>query len=278
MDNLNIGAHKLFQFVCNAGAFIAGNSVKAGRQLGTKILDGYQMIDPDVSRHLAHLPILSYSLFVPRHVEITPGKPDGHPPLIFVHGLGGDRGNFLLMAKYLWLTGRKRSYRVHFDPENSTLEMSEYLADYIKQVLEITGEPQVEIVAHSFGGIISRLTIANYKLEPFIRTLITLGTPHNGTYPARFANTEKTISLRPQSDIIKSLKNLPWPKNVKGFTFWSNNDLLVLPAESAMVDGTITIDMTPFTHFSYLFDPRSWIEVERSLFSVHRMSTLASTV
>ncbi len=82
-------------------------AVKTGAIVGNTIIENYQKIDPDVIRHLLQVPLLSYSLFVSRHEKIDPGKLDGHPPLIFVHGLGGNRGNFLLMSWYLWLLGRK---------------------------------------------------------------------------------------------------------------------------------------------------------------------------
>jgi len=268
MSTFQTNSRKVLGAALFAGQIFAYNFAKLGKFVGRQVVDGYKMIDPDVTRHFAHFPILGYSLFVPRNDEIIRGKSDGNPPLVFVHGLGGDRGNFLLMDKFLWLSGRKRSYRIHLNPKSPITEMSRQLAGYITNVLDITGEPRVEIIAHSMGGVVSRMAILDFGLEKKVRTLITLGAPHNGTYPARYGCTDNILSLRPDSEIVTRLKKAGWPKNVKGFTLWSKNDLLILPAESAKVDGACQIDMTPLTHFSYLFDPRSWIMVEKCLSSV----------
>ncbi len=240
-------------------------AVKAGGAIGRKIADGYGAIDPDVMRHLAQVPLLSYSLFVARKETIEAGAPDGHPPLIFVHGLGGRGGEFLLLSRYLAWTGRKRSYAIHFDDDQTVVEKAAALAQFIRGVKKVTGCKQVDIVAHSLGGVVARLAIANHRLGTSVETLITLGSPHKGTYPARFGATSDLLDLRPDSELMTRLNSRPWPKNVRGVTFWSRNDLLVLPPESAAMEGTEQVDTTPFTHYSYLLDPRSWMAVARAL-------------
>ena len=240
-------------------------AAKVGVFVGRKVADGYRSIDPDVMRHLVQVPLLSYTLLVTRREEIDPGEPDGHPPLIFVHGLGGRRGDFFLMASYLRFRGRKRSYKIHFDAGQSMEEMGEALAGFIRDVIKATGEKQVEIVAHSMGGVVSRMAIHDHRLARSVKTLITLGTPHRGSYPARYANTTLTRDLRPDSELMTRLAKQRWPRRVRGVTFWSRNDLIVLPAESAAAEGTEQVEMTPFTHYSYLIDPKSWLAVERAL-------------
>jgi len=244
--------------------------VKAGATVGRKVADTYRKIDPDVMRHLSQTPLLVYSLFVSRREKIDPGEPDGYLPLIFVHGLGGSRGNFLLMSWYLWLAGRKRSYKIHFTEGQSIDDMATALARFIRDVKKATGEKRVEIIAHSLGGIIARLAISKHRLASSVKTLITLGTPHRGTYFARYANTKITRDLRPDSELMKRLNKRPWPKNIRGVSFWSRNDLLVLPAESAAMEGTEQVEVTPFTHYSYLIDPKSWAAVEKALMGKSR--------
>lgn len=244
---------------------IGVSAAKLGIFVSAKAVENYRKIDPDVMRHLVQVPLLSYSLFVSRKEKIDAGTPDGHPPLIFVHGLGGNRGAFLLMSWYLWMHGRKRSYKIHFKSGQSIEDMATALAHFIRDVRKVTGEKQVEIIAHSLGGIIARLAITRYRLSSFVKTLITLGTPHHGTYPARYANTGITRDIRPGSKLIKQMEKMRWPRGVRGVTLWSRNDLFVLPAESAAMNGTVKIDVTPFTHYSYLIDPKSWAVVAKAL-------------
>lgn len=239
--------------------------VVAGRSVGRRVARLYQSIDPDVKRHLIQAPFLSYSLFSSRKVAIDPQKPDGHPPLIFVHGLGGSRGDFLLMASYFWLKGRSRAYRIHFQRGQTINQMADSLARFVRQVKKTTKEKQVDIVAHSIGGLISRIAVTDHRLAGSVKTLVTLGSPHHGTHSARLLNTTNLRDLRPDSSFMKRLRGTRWPKGVRGLTFWSRNDLMILPSESATLAGTSAVEMTPFTHYSYLINPTCWEAVYRSL-------------
>lgn len=230
-----------------------------------KIAEIYRAVDPDVMRHVVQLPLLSYTLFVSRRQDIEFLPSDGFLPLIFVHGLGGDRGNFLPMAVYLSFRGRKRSYRIHFEKGQSIPNMADALIRFIKDVKEITKEEQVEIVAHSLGGIVARLALTDEDVKNSVKTLITLGSPHKGTYAARYANTPVLRDIRPDSELIKRLNETPLPKGMRLFSLWSKNDLLVLPPQSAIRDGGTAIDMTPFTHYSYLISPKCWRTVAKAL-------------
>ena len=236
----------------------------AGCWMGRTAGDTLSTVDPDVYRHLAQVPLLAYTLFPPKKKTVLAGKSDGNAPLVFVHGLAGNCGNFRLMSAYLWLTGRKRSYSIDFK-DRSISKMSDQLAQFIEQIVHVTGEPKVEIVAYSRGGVVSRLAIAKQSLESLVKTLITLGTPHSGTFPARYANTPLTRELLPNSAVFRELSKYPWPKKVRGVTFWSKNDLLIYPPEGAAMKGTLQVDVSPFTHFSYLVSPRSWELVRRAL-------------
>jgi len=247
------------------GKFIGRHSAKCGVFIGKKTAEGWRAIDPDVKRHIAQLPLLSYSLFVSKNEAIEPGEPDGHAPLIFVHGMGGNRGNFLLMAFYLRHRGRRRSYKIHFAPGQTMDEMAIALANFIRKVKKVTGKKQVEIVTHSLGGIIARLAINDHRIGPSVKSLIALAAPFNGTYPARYANTVNIRDLRPNSAFIKKLNSKPLPAHIRTVTFWSKNDLFVLPPESAIIEGAESVDMTPFTHYQYLFDPRCWGAVATTL-------------
>lgn len=81
----------------------------------------------------------------------------------------------------------------------------------------------------------------------------------------RYANTDITRALRPDSEFMQRLNAEPLPDGLRAVSLWSRNDLTVVPAESAALDGTKRIDVTPFTHYSYLIHPRAWDEVRLAL-------------
>ncbi len=236
-----------------------------GSGLRANISSFSSILHEDVYRHLLHLPLLTYSFFSPKKMSVKEGKDDGYPPLILVHGLGGSRGDLLPLEYFLRLFGRKRVYRIGLSDKRSVDEMSRTLARFIQRVAKVNRAPKVDILGYSLGGIISRLAIVDHHLEESIATLITMGTPHHGTFQARYIDTELGRSLQPESETIQKIRASRWPKGVRGITFWSKNDLLVIPPEAARVEGTEQVDMSPFTHFSYLIDPRSWMAVRNVL-------------
>ena len=240
-------------------------TVTAGHFIVRQIAAGCRKIDPDVPRHFLQMPLLTYTLFSSRHQRIEAGEADGYPPLVFVHGLGGGRGDFLLMAHYFRLKGRKRSYRIKFPKDQSIEEMATSLAEFIRQVTKATRQKKVDLVAHSLGGLVARAAVIEHRLETAVKTLITLGSPHQGTHPARYLYSKIIKDLRPESLYLKKLNKKRWPKRVRGVALWSRNDLFILPPESATADGMEAVEMTPFTHYSYLIDPLCWSYVDRIL-------------
>jgi len=230
----------------------------AGRYVARQSAAAYRAVDPDVRRHLAQLPLMSYSLFSRKGVPVEAGVPDGHPPLVFVHGLGGGRSDFSPMAWYLRRMGRKRSYAIAFEAGQDIPARAAALAGFVREVLDATGEPQVDLVAHSLGGIVARLAILDHGLDHSVRTLITMGTPHQGTFSARLGDTPLTRALRPHSALMTTLADRPLPPGIRGVSFWSHGDLMILPPESAALPGTRQIEMPHYTHYGYLIHPSSW--------------------
>lgn len=236
-----------------------------GRFIGTRTAAAYRGVDPDLRRHFAQLPLMSYSLFARRAKPVEALPPDGHPPLLFVHGLGGGRGDFAPMAWYLRFMGRRRSYSIRFTGSGDLAARGAELAAFVEEVLTITGESQVDIVAHSLGGVTARVAILDHGLGRKVRRLVTLGSPHGGTFAARLGNTPVTRDLRPDSDFLTLLASRPLPRSIKTTSCWSSGDLVIMPPESAALPGTSQVDLTPMTHYGYLIHPKAWTAVHQAL-------------
>ncbi len=240
-------------------------SLAAGRFIARKSAEAYQAVDPDVRRHLGQFPLMSYSLYKRKGVPVEAGVPDGHPPLVFVHGLGGGRGDFRPMAWYLRRMGRKRSYAIAFEAGQDIPGRATALAAFVKEIQEVTGEPQVDMVTHSLGGVVARLALVEHDLDHSVRTLITLGAPHQGTFSARLGNTAVTRELRPDSELIQTLAKKDLPSDLRVVSFWSRGDLVILPPESAALPGSRQVEVPRYTHYGYLIVPGSWKAVLEAL-------------
>ncbi len=245
---------------------------RATVRAGKAAAEAWSAIDPALLRHAAQLPLMGLTLLGPSHRPLAPLPDDGYRPILFVHGLGGHRSNFAPMRLWFRLHGRGRTYAVGFKPELSLDAMADQLRAAIGEVLRTNGLPvdaQVDVVAHSMGGIIARLALEDVATARQVAHIVTLGTPHAGTQAARFARTPHIRDLRPDSEIMLRLAaQLPWPgppELPQLTSLWSHSDLLLLPASTAQVVGAENVEMPAFTHYSYLLDVISARKVYASL-------------
>jgi triacylglycerol lipase len=243
----------------------AWSVIKRGAtSVGRSIADAYHAVDPDVRRHAFQLPLAGLSLLVPRPRPVDALPPDGYRPVIFVHGLGGHPGNFFALKTYFAGRGRTRTYVVDFGNASSFDVMVSHLRNVIDEVVErnaLGDDEKVDVVAHSMGGLITRLVVEDPEQRERIANLVTLGTPHVGSHLARLAATRLTIELRPGSETMRRLKAQDfWGHEESPLltAFWSPSDTVVLPAESAKFPAGRTIEVAGVTHYGYLIDPSVW--------------------
>ena len=126
-------------------------------------------------------------------------------PLVMVHGLNADYttweawykpGGYLQQVGYppsvMNQDGLGEHYGYPADTMNTngklgtydTRKNAEVLGKYIEMVRTATGADKVDLVAHSMGGLISRLYIARYMPGHVVTRLIMLGTPNMGSNAA----------------------------------------------------------------------------------------------
>jgi pimeloyl-ACP methyl ester carboxylesterase len=244
--------------VAATGRAVAG----VGGWVGQSAAAAYRAVDPDLRHQLAQLPVVGLTLLAPSSARVEPLPDDGHRPVVFVAGLGGTRGNFLPLRWLLWLAGRRRTYALACDTTQTIDRMAVGFAAFVQQVVRRNKLPpgaKVDVVAHSMGGLIARLAIEDERVRSRIGTLVTMGTPHSGSHLARFGAFANAINLRPESAVVARLEaQVPWrgpPSQPRLVCLWSRADVIVLPAGSARVEGAENVELTGFTHYSYLLDP-----------------------
>jgi triacylglycerol esterase/lipase EstA (alpha/beta hydrolase family) len=228
----------------------------AAKKIGAGIGRLLDKVDPDVWRELGYAAASSYSLLLPRRENVVDRGDDGLLPVVLVHGLGGNRGLWLPLRLFLRMNGHRRVHA--FGYKDGTIEQhAGDLKGFLDAVLLTTGEGQVDIVAHSLGGIIARYGIQRLGLAGKVRTLVTMATPHQGTYAARYANTTLTRSLRPESDVIQGLNAddlAGYP--LRFFSIYSNRDVYVVPAEGMTHPAAENVFLPDVSHSEYLVSPQ----------------------
>jgi triacylglycerol esterase/lipase EstA (alpha/beta hydrolase family) len=252
---------------------VAGRATASAAQLaGRAVADQWRAIDPDVRQQVVELPLIGLTMLTTRHAPVEALPDDGHRPVVFVHGLGGARGNFLPMRSYFRVMGRGRTYAVGFEGGVPVEALAARLADYLRAVIAANGLGEgrvLDVVAHSMGGVVTRLALEDPSLAERVATVVTLGTPHHGTWAARYAGSDPAVQLRPDAPAVGRLRaqwegraTRPLPRLV---CVWSRADVLMLPAESARVEGAEGVELEGFSHSAFLLRPRAWQRVFATL-------------
>lgn len=99
----------------------------------------------------------------------------------------------------------------------------------------------LSIIGHSKGGLIARLYVQSLGGHQRVRTVITLGTPHQGTPSAYFGVpfapwARSILQMTPLSPFIRELAQAPFPPSVYMASVWSRLDR-VCPYPSAVIDA-----------------------------------------
>ena len=101
-----------------------------------------------------------------------------HPtPVVLVHGLCGDPTNFLTVRRALAAAGIRNFATFAYRPQFGYQQLIARLSATIEKVCRETGATQVDIVAHSLGGMIARGAVEG-RIGFRVRRLVTLGAPY----------------------------------------------------------------------------------------------------
>lgn len=152
------------------------------------------------------------------------------PPVLLVPGYSMNRGCFQFLALYLRRRGWRWVWPINNVPFSSPIPvLAHSLARRVQELREASGAPQVDIVAHSMGGVLAAWYVNHLGGDAYVRRVVTLGTPWAGTRQAVFGMRREVRDLLPDSPIIQSLG----PVKVSLVSIWSQDDAIVLPPESA---------------------------------------------
>ena len=182
----------------------------------------------------------------------------GRRPIVLVHGFGQTRSNMWLLGVRLIGAGLGPTYTVNLKPMSMpVVELSRILSRRIDEVMEATGASDVDVVAHSMGGIVARYVDIN-RTNRRVRRLVTIGTPHKGTRAAELSIWRAAADLRIGCEAIQRMPELE-PGVIVAIS--SEHDNLVLPPENGKVgkNGTDVV-VSGVGHLTMLTDP--WVASE----------------
>jgi pimeloyl-ACP methyl ester carboxylesterase len=177
---------------------------------------------------LAHAAIYPFGFRRSRHR--TPRSADRRT-LVLVHGLGANRSSFFALQAYLRLSGFPDQLATSYRPRGSI----EALALQLKRTIDdrVRGG-RIDVIAHSMGGLVARFYAQHLGGARRVDRLITLGTPHRGSYGAARVPSDLVRQLDPESSVIRRLNASPPPAGLHITSIAAGRDALVQPGDSAL--------------------------------------------
>ena len=203
--------------------------------------------------------------FSQRWPDRLPADAQGRRGVLLVHGFVCTRG--------IWNPWLQRLHAaqvpliaVNLEPVFGSID--EYIPAIDAAVVRLqqcTGLAPV-IVAHSMGGLAVRRWWAEHGDDTRVHRAITIGTPHHGTWLARFAVTRNSRQMRQISGWLQTLSAQESADRAARCTcFYSHCDNIVFPAASATLPGADNRHLPGVAHVHMADRPEPWAELQRWL-------------
>jgi len=200
-----------------------------------------------------------------RWPDHLPADARGRRGIVLVHGLVCNRGVWNPWLEDLQARGVP-FVAVNLEPVFGSLD--DYVAIIDAAVQRIKGATGLAplIVAHSMGGLALRRWWAEPCNAARVHHAITLGTPHQGTWLARFALTANGRQMQPGSAWLRALAAMePAGRAAQLSCFYSHCDNIVFPPSTATLPGADNRHLRGVAHVHMAWHPEPQQEALRRI-------------
>lgn len=200
-----------------------------------------------------------------RYPDHLPSKARGRRGVLFVHGFVCNRGLW-----NPWLARLKAAdvpfVAVTMEPPFGSIDDGiSAIEEGMRRLEASTGVPPV-MVAHSMGGLALRRWWAEHGDEARVRHVITIGTPHQGTWLARFALSLNGRQMQLRSPWLATLAAREPAGRAQHFTcFYSHCDNIVFPPSTATLPGADNRHLPGVAHVHMADHPAPWLALRALL-------------
>lgn len=191
----------------------------------------------------------------------TPTVTGRKTPVILIHGFICNRGYWRFFANALERARLGPVYGVTLEPVLGSIdEHARRLGEVIEQVCRSTGAPQVALVGHSMGGLISRAYLHSGGASR-VERIVTLGSPHHGTlgaHPVRkLAEDAKQMCIKSVwLTTLNAHESRPCPVPITSML--TPHDNIVYPQNSALLayPNARNLHFHGLGHVELVFSPK----------------------
>jgi triacylglycerol lipase len=204
----------------------------------------------------------------------APAKSHSAPtarPVLLVHGLGGTKSSWSLLARTLTARGLTVD-AITYSPFGTSVEqVADRLAVKVERLLSQTGADKVHLVGHSLGGVVIAQAIASGRLTGLVDTVITLAAPFGGSPWANLLPFGAIVSsLRQDSPLLRRIASAPIPDGMRWLAFTATHDTIVPGRRSVPPHVNVeTVTVGGVGHLGMLVSPQVVGRIVAAL-SAHR--------
>ena len=183
-----------------------------------------------------------------------PPPAPSHAPVLLIHGVLCNAGVWHPFKRWLARRGVAPVYTLSYGPPLASIELfAEQAKQKIDAILADTGAAKVVVVAHSMGGLVMRAYLRRFGGERIAR-LVTVATPHEGSFLAWIAFGQSIAQLRPRNRWLTGLGTPEGDDLPPIVSLWSWHDSMVAPQTSARVAFGENIEVAGVGHTALLRD------------------------
>lgn len=186
------------------------------------------------------------------HLEATCS---GRIGVVFVHGFMCNRGFWNAWMRRL--RDRGHAYvAVNLEPVFASIDAyAPAVEQAVRRIEQCTGRPPL-LICHSMGGLAARAWWRAHGGGRSLAGLVTIGSPHAGTWMGRFSRTPNGRQMRLQSAWVRELARDEAHHGLPATTCWySNCDNIVFPAATATLQGADNRYVAGQPHVALAFHP-----------------------
>lgn len=191
-----------------------------------------------------------------RHADHLPADAQGRRGLILVHGFVCNRG----LWNPWWPRLRQAGVpciAVNLEPVFGSIDRYPAVIEAaVQRMTQATGQPPL-LVAHSMGGLAVRAWLRDHDGDARVHGVVTIGSPHHGTWLGRFGYSPNARQMRWRSRWLLQLAAAEPARRYRRFTcFWGHCDNIVFPASSATLPGADNRHLRGHAHVHLLRHPQ----------------------
>jgi triacylglycerol lipase len=178
-------------------------------------------------------------------------------PVVLLHGLWDTAARFDPLCAHLHERGWT-THRFDFAPGNGDAgldSLAQQTADYVERTFR--GGETIDLVGFSMGGLVARYYLQRLAKPGRVERLVTISSPHRGTWMAFLLGNPGARQMRPGSAFLKDLDADRHVLRRVGFTsVWTPMDLMILPASSSAIPEARAVRINVPVHHLMLTDTR----------------------